>query len=86
MQRGRKTKVEYPITFLGYGPEHNLWQDDVENCGQLVKDYWASKPESERLVVMLFPRTRAHAEHSNAHVRRSSDSKSESSAAERTVA
>jgi len=29
VKRGRKTKVEYLITFIGYGPEHNLWQDDV---------------------------------------------------------
>ena len=70
VKRGRKTKVEYLISFIGYGPEHNLWQDDVENCGQLVKAYWASKPESERLVVMLFPRTRAHAGQYCAHKRR----------------
>ncbi|DBA87893.1 TPA: hypothetical protein ACH3X1_016779 [Trebouxia sp. C0004] len=61
VQRGRKTKVEYRLTFVGYGPEHNLWQDDVENCEQLVKDYWSGKPESERLVVLLIPPTRAHA-------------------------
>ena len=60
VQQGRKTKVEYLIAFLGYGPEHNLWQDDVENCQRLVKAYWATKPVSERLVVMLLPRTRAH--------------------------
>ena len=60
VKRGRKIKTEYLLTLIGYGPEHNLWQDDMEHCGQLVKDYWASKPESERLVVMLFPRTRAH--------------------------
>ena len=63
VKRGRKTKVEYLLTFAGYGPEHNLWQDDVENCEQLVKDYWAAKPESERLVVILFPPTRAHGRH-----------------------
>ena len=61
VQRGRKTKVEYLLTFVGYGPEHNLWQDHVENCEQLVKVYWAAKPESERLVVLLIPPTRAHA-------------------------
>ena len=60
VKRGRKTQTEYLITFVGYGPEHNMWQDDVEHCRRLVKDYWDSKPESERLVVMLFPRTRAH--------------------------
>ena len=60
VKQGRKTKVEYLITFLGYGPEHNLWQDDVDNCQRLVKAYWASKPAAERLVGMLLPRTRAH--------------------------
>ena len=30
VKRGRKTKVEYLPTFVGYGPEHTLWQDDVE--------------------------------------------------------
>ena len=60
VKRGRKTKVEYFLTVNGYGPEHNLWQDDMENCEQLVKDYWAAKPESERFVIMLFPPTRAH--------------------------
>ena len=54
--RGRKTKVQYLIK----GPEHNLWQDDVEKCEQLVADHWASKPESERLVVMLFLPTMLH--------------------------
>ena len=60
VKRGCKTKIEYLSTFVGYGPEHNLWQDDVENCEQLVKDCWASKPESERFAVVLFPPTRAH--------------------------
>ena len=35
--KGRKTKVEYLIAFLGYGPKHKLWQDDVENCQRLVR-------------------------------------------------
>ena len=60
VERGRKTKIEHLLTFVGYGPEHNLWQDDVKNCEQLMKDYWATEPESERLVVILFPPTRAH--------------------------
>ena len=69
-QSGSKTKVEYLISFIGYGPEHNVWQDDVKNCMDLVRDYWATKPESERLMVMLFPRTRAHAGQYCAHTRR----------------
>ena len=62
VKRGRKNKVEYLIKFVGYGPEHNMWQDDVENCRKLVRAYWSGKPESERLVVMLIPQhKRAHA-------------------------
>ena len=53
VKRGHKNKVEYLIKFVGYGPEHNLWQDDVANCEKLVQAYWSGKPESERLVVML---------------------------------
>ena len=55
VKRGRQNKLEYLIKFLGYGPEHNMWQDDVGNCEQLVQQYWAGKPVSERLVVMLYP-------------------------------
>ena len=58
---GRKSKVEYFNPFIGYGPEHNVWQDDVKNCMDLVRDHWATKPESECLMVVLFPRTCAHA-------------------------
>ena len=36
---------------------------------RLVKEYWSGKPESERLVVMLSPRARAHEMRSHAHVR-----------------
>ena len=56
VKRGRKNKVEYLIKFVGYGPEHNLWQADMSNCADSVSDYWALKPESERLVVMLSSR------------------------------
>lgn len=29
-----------PLTLAGYGREHELWQDNVENCEQLVQDLW----------------------------------------------
>ena len=62
VKRGRKNKVEYLIKFLGYDTAHNMWQEDMTNCGYLVPDYWAGKPESERLVVMLSSHfSRAHA-------------------------
>ena len=53
VKRGRKNKVEHLIKFVGYGPEHNLWQDDMSNCEDSVEDYWASKPESERCHVVV---------------------------------
>ena len=60
VKRGRKNKVEYLINFFGYGPEHNMWQDDLSNCKELLSEYWASmlvsllrKPESEHLFVLL---------------------------------
>ena len=62
VKRGRKNKVEYLIKFLGYDTAHNMWQEDMTNCGHLVQDYWAGKPESEHLVVMLSSHfSRAHA-------------------------
>ena len=35
----KTSKVEYLIRFLGYGPEHDVWQDDVSNCPRIVKKY-----------------------------------------------
>ena len=46
-------KVQHLIKFSAYGPEHNMWQNDLSNCMRLVSKYWASKPESERLFVSL---------------------------------
>ena len=61
-KRGRNNKVEYLIKFLDYNTAHNMWQEDMTNCGHLVQEYWAGKPESERLVVMLSSHfSRAHA-------------------------
>ena len=54
VKRGRKTKVEYLLTFVGYGPENNLWQDDVENCEQLVKDYWLLSQSQRDLLSSFF--------------------------------
>ena len=67
VKRGRKNKVEYLIKFVGYGPEHSLWQDDIENCGLLVQNYWSGKPESERLVVMFRTPHAAHARRLDKH-------------------
>ena len=60
VKRGRKTEVEYLLTLCGvlvlhtvcgYGTAYSVWQEDLE---QLGNDYWDSKPESERLVLLLF--------------------------------
>ncbi|KAA6420609.1 MAG: hypothetical protein FRX49_09402 [Trebouxia sp. A1-2] len=53
VKRGRKNKVEYLIKFLGYDVVHNMWQQDMTNCEQLVQDYWAGKPDSESLSAFL---------------------------------
>jgi len=45
----KASKVEYLIRFLGYGPEHDVWQDDVSNCPEIVKRHWDTKPADERL-------------------------------------
>ena len=52
VKRGRKNKVE-DLNSVGYGAQHNMWQDDVETCGISVSAYWSGKPEAERLGVML---------------------------------
>lgn len=49
----KSSKVEYLLRFLGYGPEHDVWQDDISNCPKIVKKYWDSKPASERLMVAV---------------------------------
>ena len=53
VKRGDKTAIEYLIHYLGNGHESNERQSDVSDCELSVQDYWSSKPESERLVVML---------------------------------
>ena len=35
VKRGRKTKVEHLLSFVGYDPEHELWRDDVEIVSSL---------------------------------------------------
>jgi len=50
-RRGTKQVTEYLIRWKGHGPEHDFWQDDVENTPEHVKKYWDKKPESERLHV-----------------------------------
>ena len=42
-KQSRKSKVEYLIKFIGHGPEHNLWQHDMNNYAESVAknlDVW----------------------------------------------
>ena len=32
VQRRRQNKIEYLVRFLGYGLEHNMWEDDLGLC------------------------------------------------------
>lgn len=60
-KRGRQRKLQYLLRFTGYGAEHDMWQDDVSNCTELVQEYWDSKPLTERLhaAVRVAYRTKA---------------------------
>ncbi len=53
IKHNKRTKVRYLLRFLGYGPEHDFWQDDVSNCPKSVKKYWDSKPAAARLTVAV---------------------------------
>ena len=33
----KTSKVEYLLCFLRYGPEHDVWQDDISSCPKIVK-------------------------------------------------
>ena len=48
-KQGRKYKVQYLLRLAGYGAEHDMWQDDVDNCAEVVQAYWDSKPVTQRL-------------------------------------
>ena len=47
-KHGKKQITEYLIRWKGYGPEHDLWQDDVDNTPELLKEYWDGKSASTR--------------------------------------
>ena len=56
----RKAKVEHLslAMVLSSTSGRKMWTTE-----QLVRDYWSTKTESERRVVLLFPPTRAHGRH-----------------------
>ena len=45
-QRQGSTKRQYLCKWVGYGAEHNTWEPErnLENCAELLREYWASKP------------------------------------------
>ena len=47
------SKVEYLIRFLGYGPEHDVWQGNVSDCPEVVKKYWDTKTVDESLSIAI---------------------------------
>ena len=47
-KRGRQRKLEYLLHFTCYGAEHDMWQDNVTNCSELVQEYWGHKPVKQR--------------------------------------
>ena len=48
-KRGHQRKLEYLLRFTGYGAEHDMWQDDVSNCAELVQEYWDRQTVTQRL-------------------------------------
>ena len=42
VKRGKGTKQEFLVKWLGYGPEHNTWepQKNLTNCKDILKEYW----------------------------------------------
>ena len=48
-KQGRKHKLKYLLRFTGYGPEEDMWTDDVSFCKESVQDYWDKKYVTNRL-------------------------------------
>ena len=66
-KQGRKSKVQYLLRFTGCGAEHDMWQDDVENCAGLEQAYWDSKPVTQRLRAAVCIARQCIASSSSAH-------------------
>ena len=48
-KQGRKHKLKYLLRFTGYGPEEDVWTDDVSHCKESVQHNWDKKSVSKRL-------------------------------------
>ena len=42
VKRGKSTKTEFLVKWLGYGPEHNTWEPEknLTNCKEILEEYW----------------------------------------------
>ena len=49
VKKGNKRKLKYLLRFTGYGPEEDMWTDDVSGCAELLQEYWDRKKVTERL-------------------------------------
>ncbi len=54
VRRGRQSKLEFMVRWLGYGPEHNTWEEELnlENAPGSVADYWQRQPANVRLLAI----------------------------------
>ena len=49
VKSGRRTRREFLIKWLGYGPEHNSWEPITSmNCDELVAEYWEATHAAQR--------------------------------------
>ena len=49
IKRGNRSKREYLLKWLGYGPEHNSWEPATNLlCDELIKQYWTSRADAQR--------------------------------------
>ncbi len=47
VKRGKRTVRQYLIKWLGYGPEHNQWEPEVNLTKSALDSYWATMPAGE---------------------------------------
>ena len=46
--RHNKRRVKYLLRFSGYGPEEDMWTEDVSGCSELLQEYWDTKRLTKR--------------------------------------